>query len=45
MSLKNFKKGPLGGIKIISIRCHTPVKNFFSVGKGGGVFKGLLPII
>ena len=40
---KFVKAGPLGGI-VNSFRTGviTPVRNFFSVGKGGGVFKGII---
>ena len=40
-----FKAGPLGGI-VNSLKTNviTPIRNFFSVGKGGGVFKGIIAL-
>ena len=38
-----IKKGPLGGItRSLKTNVFSPIKNFFSVGKGGGVFAGIL---
>ena len=40
---KFVKAGPLGGIvNSFKTGVITPVRNFFSVGKGGGVFKGII---
>ena len=43
--LKFFKGSPLGGIiDNFKLNVITPVKNFFAVGKGGGVFAGIMTL-
>ncbi len=41
----DIKAGPLGGIaKSLSTNVFQPMRNFFSVGKGGGPFKGIISL-